>query len=75
MCGVFLLAGLCVRSQHIVGAGIPGKVGLVYVIKVSEQVKGKEPINRILLWSLFLVSSVIREFSFSSKYKIPNKFG
>lgn len=49
MCGGFLLAGLCVRSQHIVGADIPGKVGLIYVMKVSEQAKGKEPINRILL--------------------------
>lgn len=49
MCGVFLIAGLCLRAQHTVGAGIPGKVGLVYVIKVAEQAKGNETIHRIHL--------------------------
>lgn len=75
MCGVFLIAGLCVRSQHTVGADMPIKVGLVHVIKLAEQAKGNEPINRIHLWSLLLVPSVIREFSFSSKCEIRNKFG
>jgi hypothetical protein len=41
-----------IRAQLTVGSTIPGQVGLEYLRRVDAQVKGREPVSSLLVWSL-----------------------